>query len=184
MSLTVKWRGKPVFIRNRTEEEMAEAQAVAVADLKDPAARNANVPTVRRRGTSTYAYTFGGILMVMLVVADHHRHRACHALRADTAMAFQSVEHIMRDVNYGWLLRYMHANGASFFFVAVYLHIFRGLYYGSYKAPREVLWILGVVICLLMMATAFMGYVLPWGSDVLLGRDRDHQLLLGVPGCR
>jgi quinol-cytochrome oxidoreductase complex cytochrome b subunit len=77
---------------------------------------------------------------------------------------FQSVEHIMRDVNYGWLLRYMHAVGASMFFVAVYLHIFRGLYYGSYKEPREVLWILGVVIYLLMMATAFMGYVLPWGQ--------------------
>jgi ubiquinol-cytochrome c reductase cytochrome b subunit len=70
----------------------------------------------------------------------------------------------MRDVNHGWLLRYLHANGASFFFVAVYLHIARGLYYGSYKAPREILWILGVVIYLLMMATGFMGYVLPWGQ--------------------
>ena len=70
----------------------------------------------------------------------------------------------MRDVNYGWLLRYLHANGASLFFFAVYIHIFRGLYYGSYKAPREVLWILGVIIFLLMMATAFMGYVLPWGQ--------------------
>ena len=79
-------------------------------------------------------------------------------------MAFQSVEHIMRDVNYGWLLRYLHANGASMFFVAVYIHIFRGLYYGSYKAPREILWILGVIIFLLMMATAFLGYVLPWGQ--------------------
>jgi ubiquinol-cytochrome c reductase cytochrome b/c1 subunit len=70
----------------------------------------------------------------------------------------------MRDVNYGWLIRYMHANGASMFFIAVYIHMFRGLYYGSYKAPREVLWILGVVIYLLMMATGFMGYVLPWGQ--------------------
>jgi ubiquinol-cytochrome c reductase cytochrome b subunit len=70
----------------------------------------------------------------------------------------------MRDVNSGWLMRYLHANGASFFFIAVYLHIFRGLYYGSYKAPRELLWILGVIIYLLMMATAFMGYVLPWGQ--------------------
>ncbi len=81
---------------------------------------------------------------------------------AETTVAFNSVEKIMRDVNNGWLLRYMHANGASFFFIAVYLHIARGLYYGSYKAPREILWILGVVIFLLMMATAFMGYVLPW----------------------
>ena len=70
----------------------------------------------------------------------------------------------MRDVNYGWLMRYMHANGASMFFLAVYIHMFRGLYYGSYKAPREVIWILGVLIYLLMMATAFFGYVLPWGQ--------------------
>ena len=109
-------------------------------------------------------YTFGGILSVMLicqiitgvVLAMHYV--------SNTAMAFASVEHIMRDVNYGWLMRRLHANGASFFFVAVYIHIFRGMYYGSYKAPREVLWILGVIIFLLMMATAFMGYVLPWGQ--------------------
>jgi ubiquinol-cytochrome c reductase cytochrome b subunit len=81
---------------------------------------------------------------------------------ADTA--FNSVEHIMRDVNSGWFLRYLHANGASFFFVVTYIHIFRGLYYGSYKAPREMVWLLGLVIFLLMMATAFMGYVLPWGQ--------------------
>ena len=82
----------------------------------------------------------------------------------DPEGAFASVEHIMRDVNYGWLLRYIHMNGASFFFIVVYLHMFRGLYYGSYKNPRELLWILGVFIFLLMMATAFMGYVLPWGQ--------------------
>ncbi|HLY80543.1 MAG TPA: cytochrome b N-terminal domain-containing protein, partial [Caulobacteraceae bacterium] len=79
-------------------------------------------------------------------------------------MAFNSVEHIMRDVNGGWLLRYLHMNGASMFFIVVYIHIFRGLYYGSYKAPREILWMLGVLIMLLMMATAFFGYVLPWGQ--------------------
>ncbi len=78
--------------------------------------------------------------------------------------AFESVEHIMRNVNSGWLLRYAHANGASFFFIVTYIHIFRGLYYGSYKAPREMVWMLGLVIFLLMMATAFMGYVLPWGQ--------------------
>ena len=78
--------------------------------------------------------------------------------------AFNSVEHIMRDVNGGWLLRYAHMNGASFFFIVTYIHIFRGLYYGSYKAPRELVWMLGLVIYLLMMATAFMGYVLPWGQ--------------------
>jgi ubiquinol-cytochrome c reductase cytochrome b subunit len=78
--------------------------------------------------------------------------------------AFNSVEHIMRDVNGGWFLRYAHMNGASFFFIVVYIHIFRGLYYGSYKAPREMVWLLGVTIFLLMMATGFMGYVLPWGQ--------------------
>ena len=111
-----------------------------------------------------YAYTFGGILALFLalqivtgiVLAMHYA--------ANAALAFNSVERIMRDVNWGWMLRYMHANGASFFFIAVYLHIFRGLYYGSYEAPREVQWILGVIIFLLMMATAFMGYVLPWGQ--------------------
>ena len=78
--------------------------------------------------------------------------------------AFNSVEHIMRDVNAGWAIRYAHMNGASFFFIVTYIHIFRGLYYGSYKAPRELVWMLGLVIYLLMMATAFMGYVLPWGQ--------------------
>ena len=81
-----------------------------------------------------------------------------------SAEAFASVERIMRDVNYGWLLRYLHANGASLFFAVVYVHLFRNLYYGSYKAPREVLWWLGLIILLLMIITAFMGYVLPWGQ--------------------
>ena len=85
-------------------------------------------------------------------------------MRPTPTLAFNSVEKIMRDVNSGWLLRYLHSNGASFFFIAVYIHIFRGLYYGSYKAPRELLWILGCIIYLLMMATGFMGYVLPWGQ--------------------
>ena len=109
-------------------------------------------------------YTFGGILTFCLgvqivtgiVLAMHYVPNA--------NMAFDSVENIMRNVNYGWLLRYIHANGASMFFLAVYIHIFRGLYYGSYKAPREMIWILGVVIYILMMATAFFGYVLPWGQ--------------------
>ncbi len=111
-----------------------------------------------------YWWTFGGILSLMLgvqiatgiILAMHYNPSA--------AGAFASVERIMRDVNHGWLIRYIHANGASMFFIAVYIHMLRGLYYGSYKAPREVLWILGCVIYLLMMATAFMGYVLPWGQ--------------------
>jgi quinol-cytochrome oxidoreductase complex cytochrome b subunit len=97
------------------------------------------------------------------------------------SMAFDSVEHIMRDVNYGWLLRYIHSNGASMFFIVVYIHIFRGLYYGSYKAPREVLWMLGLVIYLLMMATGFMGYVLPWGQMSFWGATVITNLFGAVP---
>ena len=112
----------------------------------------------------TYWWNFGslaGIVLVIMIVtgivlAMHYTPNA--------ALAFDSVERIMRDVNYGWLIRYIHMNGASMFFLIVYIHLFRGLYYGSYKYPRELLWILGVVILLLMIATAFMGYVLPWGQ--------------------
>ena len=112
----------------------------------------------------TYLWTFGGILTFCLLVqivtgiilAMHYTPHVDHA--------FNSIEHLMRDVNYGWLMRYTHAVGASMFFLAVYIHMFRGLYYGSYKAPREVLWILGVIILFLMIATAFMGYSLPWGQ--------------------
>ena len=96
-------------------------------------------------------------------------------------MAFKSVESIVRDVNYGWLLRNMHATGASMFFVAVYIHMFRGLYYGSYKEPREVLWILGVIIYLLMMATGFMGYVLPWGQMSFWGATVITNLFSAIP---
>lgn len=112
----------------------------------------------------SYWWNFGSlagiVLMIMIisgiVLAMHYTPHIDHA--------FESVERIMRDVNYGWLLRNLHMNGASMFFIVVYIHMFRGLYYGSYKFPREILWILGVVILLLMMATAFMGYVLPWGQ--------------------
>ena len=95
--------------------------------------------------------------------------------------AFDSVERIMRDVNFGWLIRYIHMNGASFFFIVVYIHMFRGLYYGSCKAPREILWILGVVIMLLMMATAFMGYVLPWGQMSFWGATVITNLFSALP---
>ncbi len=111
-----------------------------------------------------YAYAFGGILAIMLVIQILTGVVLAMHYASSTAQAFNSVETIVRDVNHGWLLRYLHSNGASFFFVAVYIHIFRGMYYGSYKEPRELLWILGCVIFLLMMATAFMGYVLPWGQ--------------------
>jgi quinol-cytochrome oxidoreductase complex cytochrome b subunit len=87
----------------------------------------------------------------------------------------------MRDVNYGWLIRYIHMNGASMFFIVVYIHVFRGLYYGSYKAPRELLWLIGVVILLLMMATAFMGYVLPWGQMSFWGATVITNLFSAIP---
>lgn len=97
-------------------------------------------------------------------------------------LAFRSVEHIMRNVNGGYMIRYIHANGASLFFFAVYLHIFRGLYYGSYKAPREVTWIIGMLIYLAMMATAFMGYVLPWGQMSFWGATVITGLFGAIPG--
>ena len=98
------------------------------------------------------------------------------------SMAFDSVEHIMRDVNAGWALRYIHANGASLFFFAVYIHIFRGLYYGSYKAPREITWIIGMLIYLAMMATGFLGYVLPWGQMSFWGATVITGLFGAIPG--
>ncbi|BBU61847.1 hypothetical protein MSC49_17820 [Methylosinus sp. C49] len=111
-----------------------------------------------------YLWTFGAILSFMLVAQIVTGIVLAMHYTPETTLAFDSIEHIMRDVNWGWALRYAHANGASMFFLAVYIHIFRGMYYGSYKEPREVLWILGVVIFMLMMATGFLGYVLPWGQ--------------------
>jgi len=96
-------------------------------------------------------------------------------------MAFDSVERIMRDVNYAWLIRYIHTTGAAMFFIVTYIHIFRGLYYGSYKAPRELLWMIGVIILLLMMATAFMGYVLPWGQMSFWGATVITNLFSAIP---
>jgi ubiquinol-cytochrome c reductase cytochrome b subunit len=111
-----------------------------------------------------YAYTFGGILTMMLIVQIATGIVLAMHYAANTALAFNSVEQIMRDVNSGWLLRYLHSNGASFFFIAAYTHMLRGLYYGSFKAPRELLWILGCLNFLLLMAIAFLGYTLPWGQ--------------------
>jgi ubiquinol-cytochrome c reductase cytochrome b subunit len=129
-----------------------------------------------------YAYTFGGILGLFLVLQILTGVVLAMHYAANASLAFASVEHIVRDVNWGWMLRYMHANGASFFFIAVYIHIFRGLYYGSYKEPREVLWILGVIIFLLMMATAFMGYVLPWGQMSFWGATVITGFFTAFPG--
>ncbi|HWK44127.1 MAG TPA: cytochrome b/b6 [Stellaceae bacterium] len=129
----------------------------------------------------SYFWNFGslaGIALVIMIMTGVFL--AMHYV-PNTALAFSSVERIMRDVNYGWLLRYVHANGASMFFIVVYIHIFRGLYYGSYKEPREILWILGVVIFLLMMATAFMGYVLPWGQMSFWGATVITNLFSAIP---
>ncbi|HMO29469.1 cytochrome b/b6 [Enterovirga sp.] len=128
-----------------------------------------------------YFWTFGAILTFMLIAQIVTGVFLAMHYVADSRLAFDSVEAIMRDVNYGWLIRYLHSNGASMFFIAVYIHIFRGMYYGSYKAPREILWILGVVIFLLMMATAFMGYVLPWGQMSFWGATVITNLFSAVP---
>jgi ubiquinol-cytochrome c reductase cytochrome b subunit len=129
----------------------------------------------------SYWWTFGSLAGVMLVVQIVTGIVLAMHYTPHVDLAFTSVEHIMRDVNYGWLIRYMHANGASMFFIVVYLHIFRGLYYGSYKAPRELLWWLGLVIFLLMMATAFMGYVLPWGQMSFWGATVITNLFSAIP---
>ena len=128
-----------------------------------------------------YWWTFGAILSMMLAVQILTGVILAMHYTPHVDMAFKSVESIVRDVNYGWLLRNMHASGASMFFVAVYIHMFRGLYYGSYKEPREVLWILGVIIYLLMMATGFMGYVLPWGQMSFWGATVITNLFSAIP---
>jgi ubiquinol-cytochrome c reductase cytochrome b subunit len=129
----------------------------------------------------SYWWNFGSIAGFMLVVMIVTGIFLAMQYTPHVDYAFNSVERIMRDVNYGWLLRYIHMNGASMFFIAVYIHIFRGLYFGSYKAPRELLWMIGVVILLLMMATAFMGYVLPWGQMSFWGATVITNLFSAFP---
>jgi len=135
-----------------------------------PAPRNLN-----------YWRNFGSLALAILVVQIVSGIVLAMHYTPHASLAFDSVEHIMRDVNYGWLLRYMHMNGASMFFIVVYIHLFRGLYYGSYKAPREILWWMGVVILLIMMATAFMGYVLPWGQMSFWGATVITNLFSAFP---
>jgi ubiquinol-cytochrome c reductase iron-sulfur subunit len=246
-AVTVKWRGKPVFIRHRTEAEIKEAEAVPMSQLPDPQTDNARVTDTAKKvrpewlimiGVCTHLGCvplgnkpgdpkgeFGGWfcpchgssydtagrirkgpapknLVVPLSDAtefqlflelrrdrhgdagdhDRHRHRARDATTPRTStdgLRQRRAHHARRER--GWLMRYLHANGASLFFIAVYIHIFRGLYYGSYKAPREMLWILGVIIFLLMMATAFMGYVLPWGQMSFWGATVITNLFSAIP---
>ncbi len=111
-----------------------------------------------------YFWNFGVLALVCLIIQIITGIFLAMHYVAHADLAFISVEHIMRDVNYGWLIRYIHANGASMFFLVVYVHIFRGLYYSSYTYPRQILWCIGVIILLVMILTAFMGYVLPWGQ--------------------
>jgi ubiquinol-cytochrome c reductase cytochrome b subunit len=128
-----------------------------------------------------YFYNFGVLAGVALMIQIITGIILAMHYSAHIDTAFDSIQHIMRDVNEGWLFRFLHMNGASFFFIVVYIHIFRGLYYGSYKAPREVVWMLGVVILLLMMATAFMGYVLPWGQMSFWGAQVITSLFSAIP---
>lgn len=128
-----------------------------------------------------YWWNFGSLALICLIIQIVTGITLAMHYTAHVNMAFDSVEHIMRDVNYGWLIRYSHAVGASMFFIVVFVHIFRGLYYGSYKSPREILWWLGVVILILMMATAFMGYVLPWGQMSFWGATVITNLFSAFP---
>ena len=129
----------------------------------------------------SYWWNFGSIAGIALLVQILSGLFLAMHYVPNTKLAFDSVEHIMRDVNYGWLIRYIHAVGASMFFVALYAHITRGLYYGSYRSPREVLWWVGIIIFLLTMATAFMGYVLPWGQMSFWGATVITNLFSAIP---
>jgi ubiquinol-cytochrome c reductase cytochrome b/c1 subunit len=128
-----------------------------------------------------YMWNFGSLAGIALVLQILTGLFLAMHYKGDVALAFSSVQHIMRNVEWGWLIRNLHMVGASFFFIVVYIHMARGLYYGSYKSPREVLWGLGVIIFLLMMATAFMGYVLPWGQMSYWGATVITNLLSVIP---
>ena len=126
-------------------------------------------------------YFFGSLALLVLVNQIATGVWLATFYKPDAGLAFGSVEYIMRDVDFGWLLRYMHSTGASAFFIVVYLHMFRGLMYGSYRKPRELLWIIGVIIYLAMMATAFFGYLLPWGQMSYWGAQVIVNLFSAVP---
>ena len=131
--------------------------------------------------TLTYAWSFGSLAGLCLVIQIISGIFLAMYYVPDITMAFSSVEFIMRDVKNGWLIRYIHANGASMFFILVYAHMCRGLYYGSYMKPRELLWCSGVIIFFLMMGTAFTGYVLPWGQMSFWGATVITNMVTAVP---
>ena len=163
------------------------------SDIKNPVARwiDQRLPvfTMMQKEYGTfptprnfnYFWNFGALAFINLFIMIATGIFLAMNYTAHVNYAFDSVERIMRDVNFGWLLRYIHMNGASMFFIVVYIHIYRGMYYGSYKSPRELLWMLGVAIFLLMMATAFMGYVLPWGQMSYWGATVITNLFSAVP---
>ncbi len=128
-----------------------------------------------------YAWNFGWLASMCLIIQIITGIFLAMHYTPHVDLAFASLEHIMRDVNYGWLLRYVHANGASMFFIIVYVHMFRGLYFGSYTRPRHLVWVIGVIILLLMILTAFIGYVLPWGQMSLWGATVITNLVSAVP---
>jgi quinol-cytochrome oxidoreductase complex cytochrome b subunit len=128
-----------------------------------------------------YWWNFGALASIVLVVMIVTGIMLAMQYSANVDTSFENIERIMRDVNYGWLLRYLHMNGGTMFFMVVYIHLFRGLYYGSYKAPRELLWMLGVAILGLMMATAFTGYVLPWGQMSFWGATVITNVFSAIP---
>ena len=153
-------------------------QSLFRGDLSIVSEHLVDYPTTR---SLTYLWNFGflaGLFLVVQLVSGIVL--AMHYV-PDIRYAFDSVEHIMRDVNYGWLLRYIHANGASMFFIIIYTHIGKGLYYGSYNAPRESLWVSGMVIFILMMGTGFIGYVLPWGQMSFWGATVITNLVSAIP---
>ncbi|KPV40603.1 cytochrome B [Thiohalorhabdus denitrificans] len=152
-------------------------------DARYPLMRN-----IREHLTEYYApknfnfmYYFGSLALLVLVVQILSGIWLTMHYKPDAELAFASVEHIMRDVQFGWLIRYMHSTGASAFFIVIYLHMFRGLMYGSYKQPRELVWLVGMLIFLVLMAEAFMGYVLPWGQMSYWGAQVIVNLFTAVP---
>lgn len=155
---------------NWVEERLPIFSMMQHSAIEYPTPRNLN-----------YWWNFGSLAAVMLIIMILTGLFLAMNYSDHTSLAFNSVERIMRDVNYGWLLRYLHANGASMFFILVYIHIFRGLYYGSYKSPREILWFIGIAIYLAMMATGFMGYVLPWGQMSFWGATVITNLFSAFP---
>lgn len=128
-----------------------------------------------------YAWNFGFLSLICLTIQLITGIFLAMHYTPHISFAFHSVEHIMRDVNFGWLIRYMHANGASMFFIVVYFHIFRGLYFGSYAKPKQWVWLIGILILLLMIITAFIGYVLPWGQMSLWGATVITNLVSAIP---